>query len=90
VDFVVASTPREMHDAFAHYLAHEAERREIADRGRRRVLECLEARSTFGRLLAGVSGDIFPRYRPSRGLSAIDGLATLQTTLGAIRRLARR
>ena len=83
--FVAVSSPAEMRDAVEHYLRHEDERRAIAAAGRARVLEVLDSRAAFSRLLASVLDGTARRFEPGRPWSVINRLGRARSAWARLR-----
>ena len=86
VDYVAVTSPSEMRDAVDHYLQHADERRAIAKSGRARVLEVLDSRASFARLLAAVEEGTVRPFAPGSPWRVMSGLGRTRSVLARLHR----
>ncbi len=61
-DYIEISTPQQMYEAVDYYLEHPAERKKIAESGRARVCECLDAQTAYAGLIDKIEQAQLPRF----------------------------
>ncbi|WP_295544013.1 glycosyltransferase [uncultured Thiohalocapsa sp.] len=71
IDYVEVDSPRQMHEAVAHYLAHPQERERIAAAGAARVANLLDARACYLSLLDRIEAGDVPRFQPGQPARAL-------------------
>lgn len=72
VDYIVANSPSDMFEKVEYYLNHESERHTIANSGRTRVREFLNAKDNFARLIHDIEHGIHEPFRASKPSLALE------------------
>ena len=67
IDYVEIASPQELHQAVAHYLEHDDERRAIARNGYERVRQVLNSTTCFQQMLLNLDRKQYPRFTVSGG-----------------------
>jgi hypothetical protein len=89
IDYVEATSPAQMEEAVAYYLAHPQEREQIARSGCERVRELLASRPAFEQLIAGIRDGRYPRFSTGPGNMPLNALASLNERWWRARRKMR-
>lgn len=88
IDYVEVGSRAELFDAVNHYMNNDNERIKIADSGRERVIDLLDSRKNFQKLVSDIENDVFDWFRPAKGSRVLNCLAIAVGILTKIKKIA--